>query len=163
MWRQKLLDDLQKNPEKLKEAVENGSLNVQVTNRDVRLIASSAATQVKELIALMKGNVSIHDGNIYPVKDLIFDGHGMVHGDNVDWHYNEKDEDSSGKKKNPENAIKLLTQLANGDAGLILGSAHDLQRSTKGHRDGDHPANGYYVHSADGKTGRNGELLPVDR
>ena len=68
----------------------------------------------------------------------------------------------NGKIKNPENAVKLLTQLANGDAALILASAHDLQRSTKGHRTGDHPAEGYYEHSANGKTGRDGKPLPID-
>ena len=156
----KAIDELRKDTEKFKEAAENGWLNHQV--KHTNLIADSAASQVKELIALMGGNVSIHDGVRYPVKDLIFDGHGQVHGDETDWHYNEKDQYGNGKLKNPENAVKLLTQLANGDAALILASAHDLQRSTKGHRTGDHPAEGYYEHSKDGKTGRDGKPLPID-
>ena len=84
----KAINELRKDTEKFKEAAENGWLNHQV--KHTNLIADSAASQVKELIALMGGNVSIHDGIRYPVKDLIFDGHGQVHGDETDWHYNER-------------------------------------------------------------------------
>ena len=52
----KLIDELRKDQKKFRKAAENGLLNHQV--KHTNLIADSAASQVKELIALMGGNVS---------------------------------------------------------------------------------------------------------
>jgi len=73
-------------------------------------------------------------------------------------HFNAKD----GNGNNPNNSINLLVQLANGDASLILGSAHDLLRSTKGYTDGDHPAKSFYVHSKDGFLADGKTPIPED-
>ena len=50
------------------------------------------------------------------VGELAVDGNRKVHGNYTDYHFNEKE-----NGKNPNNSIKLLVQLANGDASLILG------------------------------------------
>ena len=117
----------------------------------------SENTQVKELLALNQGNVSTHDGEIHPVDQLVVDGNGKVHADDIDHHFNAK-----VNGKNPNNSINLLVQLANGDASLILGSAHDLLRSTKGYTDGDHPATSFYVHSIDGNLADGITPIPKD-
>ena len=139
------LNDLSQNEERLLEHAEAGSINVNVKRHPETLVSISENTQVKELLALNQANVSTHDGERHPVGDLVVDGNGKVHGNNIDHHFNAKD-----NGKNPNNSINLLVQLANGDASLILGSAHDLLRSTKGYTNGAHPATSFYVHSIDG-------------
>ncbi len=136
---------------------ESGGINLDV--RRYNLVPHAHNTMTKELLALDNGNVSTHDGKRYPVGQLVVDGNGQVHGNGIDYHYNQKD--STGK--NPNNSINLLVQLANGDASLILGSAHDLLRSTKGYTSGDHPATSSYVHSKDGYLADQKTLLPVDQ
>jgi hypothetical protein len=137
---------------------EAGSINVNVKRHPETLVAISENTQVKELLALNQANVSTHDGEKHPVDQLVFDGNGQVHGDLIDHHFYAKD----GNGNNPNNSINLLVQLANGDASLILGSAHDLLRSTKGYTDGDHPATSFYVHSKDGFLDDRKTPIPKD-
>ena len=134
---------------------QNGGINLDVRRDDV--LPHVHNTMTKELLALDGANVSTHDGKRYPVSQLVVDGNGMVHGNERDYHYAQK-----ANGKNPNSSINLLVQLANGDASLILNSAHDLLRSTKGYTDGDHPATSRYVHSTDGYLADKTTPLPVD-
>jgi hypothetical protein len=134
-----MLKDLSQNSERLTTHARAGSINVHINRHPGTLVSMSENTQVKELLAMKSANVSTHDdGKVHPVGELAVDGNGKVHGDNIDHHFNDKE---NGKK--PNNSIRLLVQLANGDASLILsnskpihaslilGSAHDPLRSTK--------------------------------
>jgi hypothetical protein len=137
---------------------QNGSLDFRVNRTPHTLLTESQNLQVKELLALNHAYVSTHDGKKYAVALLVFDGNGKVHGDNIDHHYNFKNKYG----KNPNDSINLLVQLANNDAGFILGSAHDLLRNTKGYTKGLHPARSSYVHSKGGYLGDGKTPIPTD-
>jgi hypothetical protein len=152
--------EIAKDPTSLEEAVLAGRINLNIKNRHPKtLVAQAQNTQVRELLALKKANVSAHDGLQYPVELLLIDGNGAVHGNGIDYHYNEKT-----PKGNPDNSINLLVQIANGDASIMHISAHDQTRSTKGYTIGSaHPATSFYKHSEDGFLEDGTTTIPKDQ
>jgi hypothetical protein len=105
-----MLHDLSEEPESVIGHAEAVSINVHVNRNPDTLVSMSENTQVKELLRHSRWKNTPN---------------GKVHGNDTDYHFNEKE-----NGKNPNNSIKLLVQLANSDASLILGSAHDPLRST---------------------------------